>query len=143
MAFIVGKDCFDSISSDVNCTYPPTALGGTEYVCDKGKGNIRYGNPQNPNAPLVTFHVGLPSPEPTFINPVPGIKTISFLGVCLPGTRVILSTKNSNVFFNNQLPAVTGDKVKLLSTQRPLVGPFKYATGIGGPRIFIGTGGPG
>ena len=56
---------------------------------------------------------------------------------------MILSTKNSNVYFNNQLPAVTGDTVKLLSTQRNLVGPFKYATGIGGPRIFIGTGGPG
>ena len=47
MAFIVGKDCVDSISSDVNCTYPPTALGGTEFICNKGKGNIRYGNPQN------------------------------------------------------------------------------------------------
>ena len=143
MAFIVGKDCFDSISSDVNCTYPPTALGGTEFICDKVNAKIRYGNPSSPNAPLVTFHTGLPSPEPTFINPVVGIPTIQFLGVCIPGTRVILSTKNSNVFFNNQLPAVTGDTVKLLSTQRPLVGPFKYATGIGCPRIFIGTGGPG
>ena len=143
MAFIVGKDCFDSLSSDVNCTYPPTALGGTEFICDKAQAKIRYGNPQNANAELVSFHVGLPSPKPTVPIPVVGIPTIQFLGTCLPGTRVILSSNNGNVYFNGQLPAVTGDTVKLLSTQRPLVGPFKYATGIGGPRIFIGTGGPG
>ena len=121
MAFLVGPDTVDTISTDVLCAYPAKELGGSPVVSP----NIFINEEQ------VEFYTTSTLPDPTEGVPLP---TNVIPLPCQPGNRVIVANVNTSVFFNGQLPAVQGDKAQLLGTDRPLVGPFYYED------VHIGTG---
>ena len=120
MAFLVGPDTVDTVSTDVLCSYPPEPLGGSPITA-----NIFI------NGEAVRFYTTATIPDPVQGVPLPS-NVIPL--PCQPGNRVIVANVNTSVYFNGQLPAVQGDKAQLLGTDRPLVGPFYYED------VHIGTG---
>jgi hypothetical protein len=45
-----------------------------------------------------------------------------------PLKRIVVTKNNKNVYIEGKLFAVQGDLAQGLSTDRPIVGPFKYLT---------------
>lgn len=114
MAQLVIPATVDTQSIDGNCTYPPKALGGSPVVSP----NITIGGQQ------VQFYTSATVPAT-----VEGIKINPAIPApCIPGVRVIVPSNNTTVFFNNQLPAVVGDKAQMVGTDRPLIGPYGLST---------------
>ena len=121
MAQLVIPTTVDTLSTDGNCLYPATALGGQPIVSP----NIKIDGQQ------VEFYTASTLPatvEGQKVNPLIPLP-------CQPGVRVIQATVNTTVFFNNQLPAVAGDQAAMAGTARPLVGPYGPAT------VLIGSSG--
>ena len=108
----------DTGHTDVNCLYPPKALGGSPI--------------QSPNVKIdkkqVEFYTAATPPEDVDGTPIVGIVP------CVLGQRVLVPKTNTNVFINGQLPVVTGDVCQSVTGfERPLVGPFGPST------VVIGT----
>ena len=122
MPNLVGPETVDTTSTDGNCTYPASPLGGTPFpttVVSNGQ-------------PVKIYHQGsVPAPVAAVkINPLIPLP-------CQPGQRVIRPTVNKTVFINKQLPAVTGDEAQLVAgnTPRPLTGPFQHPTIVIGSKV--------
>lgn len=120
MPNFVGPETVDTVSTDGNCLYAASPLGGTPYLSTVVVGK----------SPLKIYdNLSVPAPVAgTKVNPLIPLP-------CQPGQRVIKPTVNKTVFINGRLPAVTGDEAQMVigSTPRPLTGPFQH------PTILIGT----
>jgi len=119
MAFVVGPDCVDTVSTDGLCTFPAQAIGGesttSPNVLFEGERVEHYPVAENI---LLDEVEGVPLPT----NPT---------GACQPGIRRLQPIVNQNVLINGNLFAVSGDEATLVTgatTSRPLTGPFKYPT---------------
>ena len=120
MSQLVIPETIDTTSTDGNCLYAAAALYGSPVVSP----NITIGGTQ------VQFYTSTAVPATvvgTKVNPL-------LPAPCQIGNRVIVPSNNTTVFFNNQLPAVAGDKAQLFGTDRPLVGPFGLSTVLIGSR---------
>jgi len=124
MAFVVGPDCVDTVSTDGLCTFPAQAIGGesttSSNVYFEGEAVEHYPVAENI---LLDEVEGIPLPT----NPT---------GACQPGIRRLQPVVNQNVLINGNLFAVSGDEATLVTgvtTPRKLTGPYKY------PKILIGT----
>lgn len=114
MAQLVIPTTVDTQSVDGNCTYPAKALGGSPIVAP----TILIGGQP------VQFYTSATVPAT-----VEGIKINPLIPApCIPGVRAIVPSNNTSVFFNNQLPAVVGDKAQMVGTDRPLIGPYGPST---------------
>ena len=114
MSQLVIPETVDTASTEGNCLYPAAPLEGSPIVSP----NIKINNQQ------VKFYTASTPPanvEGVKVNPVIPLP-------CQPGIRVIVPQNNTSVFFNQQLPAVIGDKAEMLGTPRPLVGPYGPST---------------
>lgn len=119
MPLLVVPETIDTYSTDGTCAYAATPLGGAPIASP----NITIGGVP------VKFYTSSTVPSSVTgvkINPLSPLP-------CQPGTRVIVPSVNTTVFFNKQLPAVEGDKAQLLGTDRPLTAPF------GNPKVVIGS----
>lgn len=121
MAQLVIPETIDTTSTDGNCVYAAAALYGTPIASP----NITIGGQQ---ARFYTSSTPPATVVGTKVNPLIPLP-------CQIGNRVIVPSNNTTVFFNNQLPAVAGDKAQLFGTDRPLVGPFGPST------VLIGSSG--
>lgn len=122
MAFLVGPQTVDTANTDALCLYPAQALGGSPVVST----NIFI------NGTAVEFYTSTTVPSKVEGTPLP-TNTIPL--PCANGVRVIVPSVNTNVFFNGQLPAVSGDKAQNAGTDRPLVGPYLSSTVIIGGSV--------
>ena len=119
MAFVVGPDCIDTVSTDGLCTFPAKAIGGESTTSP----NVYFEGEKVEHYPVAENIVldeveGIPLPT----NPT---------GACQPGIRRLQPVVNQNVLINGKLFAVSGDQATLVTgatTPRPLTGPFKYLT---------------
>ena len=119
MPNFVGKETIDTVSTDANCVYPASPLGGAPNVSPNV---IINGQPLEYDT------------STSVIGTVAGVKINPLIPLpCQPGIRVVTPTVNTTVFVNGQLPAVTGDQAAMLGTPRPLTGPFQHV------KILIGT----
>jgi len=119
MPLLVISTTVDTVSSDANCLYPATPLGGSPAVSP----NVRIGGQPVEYYTSATVPDNVTGQKVNPLIPVP----------CQPGVRVIVPTINTTVFINKQLPAVQGDKAQMLGSDRPLVGPF------GDPKVVFNT----
>ena len=130
MAFVIAEDAVDSVSTNLCCIFPPQALEGE--VIEAKKVFFEQGGKQD--AKPVKFYknaskcsdvscVRTPVPAPTDTPPGPCAGPL-----VEPLKRVLVCTRNRAVYINNTLFAVQGDVTKGLSTDRPIVGPFRYPT---------------
>ena len=119
MPNFVGRETVDTVSTDANCLYPASPLGGTPNVSQ----NVIV------NGEKLEYYTSTSK-----IDPVTGVKVNPLIPLpCQPGIRVVTPTVNTSVFVNGQLPAVTGDQAALIGTPRALTGPFQHV------KILIGT----
>jgi len=120
MSQLVIPETVDTASTEGNCLYPPKALGGSPIESP----NIKINRQQ------VKFYTAA-SP----VDNVDGVKVNPLIPApCQPGIRLLVPQNNTNVFFNQQLPIVLGDKAEMLGTPRPLVGPYGPNTVLIGSR---------
>ena len=119
MPNFVGRETVDTVSTDANCLYPASPLGGAPNVSPNV---IINGQP-------LEYYTST-----SVIGTVAGVKVNPLIPLpCQPGIRVVTPTVNTSVFVNGQLPAVTGDQAALIGTPRALTGPFQHVN------ILIGT----
>ena len=119
MPNFVGKETIDTVSTDANCVYPASPLGGAPNVSPNV---IINGQP-------LEYYTST-----SVIGTVAGVKINPLIPLpCQPGIRVVTPTVNTTVLVNGQLPAVTGDQAAMLGTPRPLTGPYQHV------KILIGT----
>lgn len=119
MAQLVIPETMDSPSTEGNCAYPAQALQGTPVVSP----NITIGGQQ------AKFYTQAATGQPGAPSTVAGVKVNPLIPApCTPGIRVIVPSNNTTVHFNNQLPAVLGDKVQMGGIDRLLVGPYGPST---------------
>ena len=119
MPNFVGKETIDTVSTDANCVYPASPLGGAPNVSQ----NVIV------NGEKLEYYTNTSK-----IDPVTGVKVNPLIPLpCQPGIRVVTPTVNTTVLVNGQLPAVTGDQAAMLGTPRPLTGPYQHV------KILIGT----
>lgn len=129
MAFLISEDAVDSTSTNLCCIYPGKALEG-EVITAK---QVYFEQGQTGRQPVKFYKNGskcsdvdcqrTPVPGPTDTPPGPCTTPLTD-----PLKRVLVCTKNRSVYINNILFAVQGDVTKGLTTDRPIVGPFKYPT---------------
>ena len=121
MPNFVGRETIDTVSTDANCLYPASPLGGTPNISPNvivNGENLEY---------YTTNSV---------IDPVTAVKVNPLIPLpCQPGIRVVTPTVNTTVLINGQLPAVTGDQAALIGTPRPLTGPYQHVNILIGTRI--------
>jgi len=119
MAFVVGPDCIDTVSTDGLCTFPAKPIGGESTTSP----NVYFEGEKVEHYPVA---------ENILLDEVEGIPLpTNVLGVCQPGIRRLQPVVNQNVLINGQLFAVSGDEATLITgvtTPRKLTGPFKYPT---------------
>ena len=119
MPNFVGKETIDTVSTDANCVYPASPLGGSPNISP----NVLV------NGEPLEYYTST-----SVIGTVAGVKINPLIPLpCQPGIRVVTPTVNTTVLVNGQLPAVTGDQAAMLGTPRPLTGPFQHV------KILIGT----
>ena len=120
MTQLAGRQTMDTPSTEGNCVYAATPLGGSPYQAT----TIRVGSQMLEGYTSLSPLTNAPSTKVNPINPLP----------CAPGVRKIVPVKNTTVFFENKLFAVMGDEAKLVvGSNRPLTGPYIH------PRIVIGS----
>lgn len=124
MAYLVTKDAVDSPSLTLCCIYNAQKLEGevieskTVYFEQSGK--------QNPEK-IEFYQNGTKcSDVPCSRTPIPDPPCIAPL--TQPLKRIVVTKNNKNVYIEGKLFAVQGDLAQGLSTERPIVGPFKYLT---------------
>ena len=117
MPLLVGPETVDTVSTDGNCSYPPSPMGsGVQPAV-----GVFYNN-----EPLKFSHAAL---VPT---PVTGVKINPAIPApCQPGNRVLINKVNKTVFINKFPPLVQGDLCQLAGTDRPMTAPFSY------PKLFV------
>jgi len=120
MALLVTPATTDTPSTDGNCVYLATPLGGTPNIAANvllKKQPIEFYDVTSVLTPATSQKVNPLIPAP-----------------CVPGNRVIQAQENTTVFINKKLPAVTGDSTLLFNGNvRSLVAPF------GDPTLVIGS----
>lgn len=118
MAFIIDKNAIDSPSTTLCCIYPAQKLEGETIksigVYFEGERVEFY---QNGTKCSDVACQRTPIPDPPCVAPL-----------TQPLKRIVITSKNKNVFINKKLFAVQGDLAQGLSTNRPIQGPFKYKT---------------
>ena len=107
---LAGRTTSDTTSTIGSCTYPATPLGGAPDI----SGNIVVGG-----QPLETYSAS------SVPDSVAG--TGSDASCATPQPRTMNVVNNSNVFFNNKLPALSvGSSTSLGGVNRPLTGPYQH-----------------
>ena len=107
---LAGRTTSDTTSTIGSCTYPATPLGGAPDI----SGNIVVGG-----QPLETYSAS------SVPDSVAG--TGSDASCATPQPRTMNVVNNSNVFFNNKLPALSvGSSTSLGGVNRPLTEPYQH-----------------
>lgn len=131
MAFVIAEDAVDSVSTNLCCIFNPQSLDGE--VIEAKKVFFEQGKNKESAKPVKFYKNGskcsdvgcsrtiIPAPTDTPPGPCAG-------PLVEPLKRVLVCTKNRAVYLNKILFAVQGDVTKGLSTDRPIVGPFRYPT---------------
>lgn len=124
MAFLVTKDAIDSTSTNVCCIYNAQKLEGETVKSI----NVYFeqGGKKEPEK-IEFYENNTPCTDvPCSPTPIPDPPCTELLRQ--PIKRVIITKNNKNVYINGKLCAVQGDVAFAASTERKIVGPFKYLT---------------
>ena len=124
MAFLVTKDAVDSSSTNVCCIYNAQELQG-ETVKSK---NVYFEQGGKQTAEKSEFYQNNTKCSDIPCSPTPVPDPPCTTALRQPIKRVVITKNNRNVFINGKLCAVQGDVALALSTERKIVGPFKYLT---------------
>ena len=89
MTQLAGRQTMDTPSTEGNCVYAATPLGGSPYQAT----TIRVGSQMLEGYTSLSPLTNAPSTKVNPINPLP----------CAPGVRKIVPVKNTTVFFENKL----------------------------------------